>query len=469
MSKKKLSYTLFTEKYRPSSVADMLLPEKYKQFFLNLVKEGEVPNLLLFSSTPGSGKTSVAKAICDDIDADYLYINISSESGIDTLRTDIARFASGKNVSGKKKIVIMDECLEEHEKIRIGTTDSTTIITLKDMTFGQVYGLPSFNIDTGEYENDMGMIISQQEKLTYTVTVVNADGIEKKISVSDEHPFMINVDGKYVQRSIKDGNLLGCLSVVKDDSQYAAMFDSTKSYWIIKAIDLLGIKTVRNLHVFKNHTFITENGIVTHNCDGASPKLMMGLRAGIEEFHNSCRFILTCNYVNKIIPALRSRLMEYDFNMNTKDIREEMLPKVQRRLKMVLQNESVDFKDDIVDQLAENLYPDIRKMYGTLQQYSKQNGIIDNNIFTFESVEDQFYDLILTKKFTLARQFMLDSGYSFDDMYSDLYHNLIPRIADKGKQAQIILTIAEWQYRSSFSTDPEIPFAAMLVEIMSNL
>jgi DNA polymerase III delta prime subunit len=313
MSKKKLSYTLFTEKYRPSSVADMLLPDKYKKFFLNLVKEGEVPNLLLFSSTPGSGKTSVAKAICDDIDADYLYINISSESGIDTLRTDIARFASGKNLSGKKKIVICDEF------------------------------------------------------------------------------------------------------------------------------------------------------------DGSTPKLQMAMRAAMEEFHNSCRFILTCNYVNKIIPALRSRLMEYDFNMNTKDIREEMLPKVQRRLKMVLQNESVEYKEDIVDQLAENLYPDIRKMYGTLQQYSKQNGIIDSNIFTFESVEDQFYDLILTKKFTMARQFMLDSGYSFDDMYSDLYHNLIPRIADKSKQAQIILVIAEWQYRASFSTDPEIPFAAMLVEIMSNL
>lgn len=231
----------------------------------------------------------------------------------------------------------------------------------------------------------------------------------------------------------------------------------------------LGKRQVRNLHVFKNHTFITDNGIVTHNCDGASQKLMMALRAEIEEFHNSCRFILTCNYVNKIIPALRSRLMEYDFNMNSKDIREEMIPKVFKRLKMVLKNEEIDYDDDAVEKLAETLYPDIRKMYGILQQYSKQNGIIDKNIFNFESVDDQFYEMILNKKFTLARQFMLDSGYNYNDMYSDLYTNFVPMISDKSKQGQIILIIADWQYKSSFSTNPEIPFSAMLFELMSNL
>ena len=94
---------------------------------------------------------------------------------------------------------------------------------------------------------------------------------------------------------------------------------------------------------------------------------------------------------------------------------------------------------------------------------------MDKNIFNFESVDDQFYDMILNKKFTLARQFMLDSGYNFNDMYSDLYTNFVPLIADKSKQGQIILIIADWQYKSSFSTNPEIPFSAMLFELMSNL
>lgn len=208
---KKLSYTLFTEKYRPENVNGMLLPDSYKKFFLALVKDEEIPNLLLFSSTPGSGKTSIAKAICNEIDADYLYINISSESGIDTLRTDIARFASGKNISGKKKIVIMDECLEENEKVRIGTTDSYSSIALKDMIIGDMYDMPSFNMDTGCYENDSGMIISDQEKEVFEVEL--EDG--RTVIVTEDHPFIVNESGINIQMCIKDG-LIGKDVVVKE-------------------------------------------------------------------------------------------------------------------------------------------------------------------------------------------------------------------------------------------------------------
>lgn len=311
--KKQMSYTLWTEKYRPDNVSTMLLPAKYSKFFKELVKDGEVPNLLLYSSTPGTGKTSIAKALCNEIDADYLYINASSENGIDTIREDVSRFASGKSLSGKKKIVIFDE----------------------------------------------------GEQLSFAA-----------------------------QKAV------------------LAMF---------------------------------------------------------EKFQNTCRFILTCNYVNKVIPAARSRFQEFDFNMNTKEIRDEMLPKVVKRVKMVLDVEKIEYTEDIIERVVEGLYPDIRKVYGLLQQYSKMNGIIDENVFNFETVDAELYQLILNKKFSASRQFVLDAGYNLDDMYSNLYKNLLPLIEDADKRAQIIITIADYQYKSAFSNDKEITFAALLLEIMNAL
>jgi len=313
MASKKFSYTLFTEKYRPETIVDMLLPAEYKQFFKQLVKEGEVPNLLLYSSTPGTGKTSIAKALCYELDADFLYINISSDSGIDTLRTDISRFASGKSISGKKKVVIMDEF------------------------------------------------------------------------------------------------------------------------------------------------------------DGASNSLMKALRAEIEKYQNVCRFIITCNYVNKIIPALRSRCMEFDFNLNKKSIREEMIPKVTKRLCDVLSFENISFKEEVISELVEDLYPDIRKMYGMLQQYSKSTGNIDSNIFNSTVVDSEFYKLIMDRKLTLARQFMMDSGYNYEEMYTNMFTEFVPMIEDKSKQAEVIVIIAKYQYQSSFCADKEIPFAAMLVEVIREI
>lgn len=254
--------------------------------------------------------TSISKALCQEIGADYLYINASSENGIDTVREDITRFASNKSFNNCKKAIILDEA------------------------------------------------------------------------------------------------------------------------------DML--------------SFAAQKALLSH----------------IERFQNVCRFIFTCNYVNKIIPAARSRLMEYDFNMNTKQIRDEMIPKVSKRLSMVLKFEKIDHKEETIRQLVENLYPDIRKMYQLLQQYSKVNGIIDDNIFNAETVDELFYDMVLSKKLTAARQFMLDSGYNYEDMYSNIYRELIPRVESKQTQAEMIVVVAEWAHKSNLCTDKELAFSAMLVELM---
>lgn len=308
---KQATYSLFTEKYRPQKIEHCILPTEYKKAFQKIVKVGDIPNLLLYSSSPGTGKTTVAKALCIESGVDYLYINASKDTGIDVLRSRITQYATGKSLSGKKKVVILDE-----------------------------------------------------------------------------------IDGS-------------------NNTQFQA-----------------------------------------------------GLRAFIEEFHNSCRFILTCNYVNKIIPPLRSRCQEYDFNVTTKEKREELVPKIAVRLEKVLTSEEVSFDEGICQKIADTLFPDMRKMLTLLQQYSLQHGHIDSGVFQLETIDEEFYEFILKKQFIKARQFVIDSGYSFDDLYVALYRNLVPRLP-KIQQGEAILRIAEWQYRSAMSSDKEIPFAALLMEIIN--
>jgi DNA polymerase III delta prime subunit len=99
---------LWSEKYRPQTIADCILPKYLKDTFQECINNEYVPNLLL-SGTPGVGKTTVAKALLIELDFDYIVINGSLNGNIDTLRTEIQQFASTISFSGKRKYVILDE------------------------------------------------------------------------------------------------------------------------------------------------------------------------------------------------------------------------------------------------------------------------------------------------------------------------------------------------------------------------
>ena len=103
-----LSHFLWVEKYRPKTIDACILSEEQKKYFSNLVKNGEIQNLLLCGSA-GTGKTTVARALCEELNSDYIIINGSEESGIDILRTKIKQFASTVSFTGNTKVVILDE------------------------------------------------------------------------------------------------------------------------------------------------------------------------------------------------------------------------------------------------------------------------------------------------------------------------------------------------------------------------
>jgi DNA polymerase III delta prime subunit len=99
---------LWCEKYRPQRISDCILPQRLKDSFQGYVDSGYIPNLLL-TGGPGMGKTTVARAMLEELGVDYIMINASMYGNIDTLRTEIQRFASAMSMTGGQKYVLLDE------------------------------------------------------------------------------------------------------------------------------------------------------------------------------------------------------------------------------------------------------------------------------------------------------------------------------------------------------------------------
>jgi len=103
-----MEHLIWTEKYRPKTVENCILPERLKKPFQEYVNQKNIPNLLL-SGGAGVGKTTIAKAMCNEVGCDFMVINGSDESGIDTFRTKIKNYASAMSLSGGRKVIIIDE------------------------------------------------------------------------------------------------------------------------------------------------------------------------------------------------------------------------------------------------------------------------------------------------------------------------------------------------------------------------
>jgi DNA polymerase III delta prime subunit len=103
-----MDHLLWTEKYRPQTIEECILPERLKTPFQEYVNQKTIPNLLLYGGA-GVGKTTVAKAMCNEIGCDFMVINGSDESGIDTFRVKIKNYASSMSFAGGRKVIIIDE------------------------------------------------------------------------------------------------------------------------------------------------------------------------------------------------------------------------------------------------------------------------------------------------------------------------------------------------------------------------
>tara|TARA_B100001093_G_scaffold57735_3_gene48837 strand:- start:4439 stop:5374 length:936 start_codon:yes stop_codon:yes gene_type:complete len=304
---------LWVEKYRPQTISETILPKSLKDTFQKMVDSGELQNMM-FAGTAGLGKTTVAKALCHEIGADYIIINGSEEGNIDTLRGKIKQFASTVSLSGGSKVCILDEA---------------------------------------DYLNPQ----------------------------------------------------------------------STQP----------------------------------------------ALRGFIEEFSNSCRFILTCNFKNRIIDPLHSRCGVYEFNTAKKDMA-DLAGQFFKRLTYILKEESVEFEPQAVADLIMKHAPDWRRAINEVQRRSISGTGIHGSISNSTSGDINLLNAHLKdKNFKKMRQWVTNNmdqepvaiiRMLYDNMYESIEAQSIP---------QLVLILADYQYKDAFVADHELNMVAMMTEIMAQV
>ncbi len=304
---------LWVEKYRPSTIDDCVLSPDLHKTFTKIIEQGEVQNMI-FTGTAGTGKTTVAKAICNQLDVDYLLINGSEESGIDTLRNKIKQFASSVSLTGGYKVVILDEA---------------------------------------DYLNPQ----------------------------------------------------------------------STQP----------------------------------------------ALRGFIEEFSANCRFILTCNFKNRIIEPLHSRCSVHEFAIPAGD-KERLASVLMARLMMILDNEKIAYEQAVLAELIIKYFPDFRRTINELQRYST-TGKIDSGILV--NVADVSINSLMNslkiKDFRKMRKWVVDNiDVEPSTIFRKLYDNMNEYV-EPASIPQLVLILADYQYKNSFVADHELNMVACLTEVMAGV
>ena len=233
-------------------------------------------------------------------------------------------------------------------------------------------------------------------------------------------------------------------------------------YLYINASDENSVDAVR----FKIRSFASTIGfkdmkvIILDESDYLTPNAQAALRNVMETFSKHCRFILTCNYVERVIDPIQSRCQSFKVvPPSKKDVAKHMVN--------ILDTESVEYELDDVATLVTAGYPDIRRVINSAQRQVIDSKLqIDVNSIIQNDHKIQLLDLLSSgAKFQDVRKLIADNSVSD---YSELYRLLYDEVGtySKGKDAECILTIAEGQHQDVNVVDKEINFMAVILKIM---
>ena len=213
-----------------------------------------------------------------------------------------------------------------------------------------------------------------------------------------------------------------------------------------------------------NHKVVIIDEADYMNADSVQP----ALRNFIETFYNNCRFIFTCNYKNKIIPALHSRCTVIDFTIkNGQKVKTAKL--FMERMYLLLKSEHIEFDKKVLAELIQKYYPDFRRTINELQRYSVRGKIDSGILFSLsEANNKELVKTLKAKKFNDMRKWVVNNidkepASLFRGIYDILYEAL-----DSKSVPQAILIIAGYQYKAAFVADQEINMVACLTEIMAS-
>ena len=191
------------------------------------------------------------------------------------------------------------------------------------------------------------------------------------------------------------------------------------------------------------------------------------LRAFIESFSDNCRFIFTCNYKQKIITPLHSRTTVIDFGTHKGDKR-TLAASFMKRMQLILDQEGVQYKDKVLAELLMKHYPDYRRVINELQRYSS-SGVIDEGILVqFSEVNTKELIVAMKEKdWKKMRQWVANNVESDPQgIFRYIYDSLIPEVETV---PQMVILIADYQYKAAFVADQEINLTACLTELMASM
>jgi len=190
------------------------------------------------------------------------------------------------------------------------------------------------------------------------------------------------------------------------------------------------------------------------------------LRGFIEEFSNNCRFIFTCNFKSRIIEPLHSRCAVVEFKIENKD-KAKLASEFFKRMKYMLQTEGIEADLKVVAELISKYFPDYRRVINELQRYSV-GGVIDTGILVNVGEESykELYKNLSAKNFNEVRKWVgKNSDVSSSEMFRNLYDNA-KDIVEQTSIPQLVLILADYQYKAAFAADHEINLTACIVQLM---
>lgn len=206
--------------------------------------------------------------------------------------------------------------------------------------------------------------------------------------------------------------------------------------------------------------------VICDEIDSASSDAQRGLRNTMEEHAGYCRYILTCNYINRVIQPLQSRCQSL--------LLAPPITGIVKRVGQVLKEEKVSLDEDNKRKLVllvKKLYPDTRKVINEIQKYSIDGNLLLPEVGVTDSFSLDIVNYILKNKATEARKFIIENESSFNADYPQLLQSLFnvvcnePLAITEIQKKMWLITIGEYIYRNSFVVDSEINFYCLILAL----
>lgn len=274
------------------------------------------------------------------------------------------------------------------------------------------------------------------------------------------------------QKEIPNLLLCGSAGVGKTTVAKAVCDEIGASYIVINGSDEgRFLDTVRNrVRQFATTVSLTSSAahkvVIIDEADNTTTDVQLSLRTAVEEFHNNCRFIFTCNFPNKIIDPLHSRCTVIDFKINNEES-VQIQGQFFTRLKQILDEQEVSYEDKVLAKVVKRYYPDWRRLINECQRFAASGGITSAILVDVADINlDSLISSMKNREFTIVRKWVVDNINNDPSM---VMRKLYDVLYDRLKSASIpeaVLIIAKYQYQISFVADQEINLLACLTEIM---